>query len=461
LLKLACLARSHDPRAARGFSTQTLAGWLALAQAACCHNRSVAYSLQVARSPDEVLALQDAWQSLAVPKVDADPQFFLSVIDERREAQRPHAVLVSKGGSPVALLAARLETISLETRFGYKALYSPRVRSLTAVPGGVLGADEQAVRLMVETVDESLRQREAEVLVLPYLRTDSPVFVAFQAAATPLRWQHLIQTRTHRVLRLPRTFDDFFASRTSRVRASVRRHTKRFNDSMGKELAVATLHKPGDFDRIFRDIVRVADTTYQRGLGVSFADTPERRRFVRISLEHGWFRAWVLYRRETPIAFMQGSVYAGVYHGGTTGYDPAYRKHQVGIYLLMRAIEDLCADPEVGVLDYGPGDAEYKRHFSDECWEERDVVVFAPSFRAVRINAARTAILACARAAEGGVTRLGEADRIKSRWRNHLGMTARPQAKPPSSQSTASQTEAARRAATVSYLGARRRDEAL
>ena len=71
----------------------------------------------------------------------------------------------------------------------------------------------------------------------------------------------------------------------------------------------------------------------------------------------------------------------------TGGYDEAYAEHRVGIYLLMRVIEDACADPALRVLDFGPGDAAYKQQFSNESVQERNLVVFAPTFRARRINA--------------------------------------------------------------------------
>jgi CelD/BcsL family acetyltransferase involved in cellulose biosynthesis len=180
------------------------------------------------------------------------------------------------------------------------------------------------------------------------------------------------------------------------------------------------LHETGDLEQIFRDLVSVADTTYQRALGAAFSDTEEGRALVRLSLAHGWFRAWVLYRRDEPIAFWQGTVYNRVYMSGIPGYKPEYRPYRVGIYLLMKVIEDLCADPNVDFLDYGPGDADYKRQFSSENWEERDVVVFAPTLRSVRINTVRTVILAGAKVAKATVERVGIADRIKAGWRQRL-----------------------------------------
>ena len=176
----------------------------------------------------------------------------------------------------------------------------------------------------------------------------------------------------------------------------MRYDTKRLDQRLGDRLRVDRLHAPDDFERINRDLVRVAELAYQRGLGAGFADTRERRRLTKLSLERGWFYAWVLYDEETPVAFWQGNVYAHLSLRALPGYDPAYRRDRVGIYLLMRVIEDLCRIPEIDILDFGFGDADYKRHFSDEAWSESDLVVFAAKPRPLAINATRTAVMGSA-----------------------------------------------------------------
>ena len=98
----------------------------------------------------------------------------------------------------------------------------------------------------------------------------------------------------------------------------------------------------------------------------------------------------------------------------TGGYDNAHTGHRIGIYLLMRVIEDACLDPALRVLDFGPGDAPYKQQFSSEGVLERNLVLFAPSLRARRINATRTAILGPARLARIVLDATGLTERIRS-----------------------------------------------
>ena len=76
---------------------------------------------------------------------------------------------------------------------------------------------------------------------------------------------------------------------------------------------------------------RVAEKTYQRGLGAGFADTEERRELVKIGLDRGWFRAWLLSIDDRPVAFWQGTAPGPVFFVNSTGFDPAYGSHGVGV----------------------------------------------------------------------------------------------------------------------------------
>jgi CelD/BcsL family acetyltransferase involved in cellulose biosynthesis len=101
----------------------------------------------------------------------------------------------------------------------------------------------------------------------------------------------------------------------------------------------------------------------------------------------------------------------------TGGFDEAYAEHRVGVYLLMRVIEDACSDPSLRVLDFGPGDTTYKEQFSNRSLEERHAVVFAPTLRARRINVTRTAILVPARAAKQVLDATQLTDRVRGLMR--------------------------------------------
>ena len=104
----------------------------------------------------------------------------------------------------------------------------------------------------------------------------------------------------------------------------------------------------------------------------------------------------------------------------TTGFDDRFAGQRIGLYLLMRVIEDAIADPALEVVDFGPGDAAYKQQFSDESHLEREVVVFAPTWRGLRANAVRAPVLGAARLARRALDASRLTDRVRTGWRGRL-----------------------------------------
>ena len=128
----------------------------------------------------------------------------------------------------------------------------------------------------------------------------------------------------------------------------------------------------------------------------------------------------MLYLDGAPAAFWPGWIYNRTFFVGTPGYEPALADHRPGQYVLMRVIADLCADPAIDVCDFGFGDSEYKRRFSNEEWDEADVLVFAPTLKGLRLNAGRTMVGHTDRGLRTIARRTGLAERVKRAWRRRL-----------------------------------------
>ncbi len=86
----------------------------------------------------------------------------------------------------------------------------------------------------------------------------------------------------------------------------------------------------------------------------------------------------------------------------------------------MRVIEDGCSDPSLRVLDFGPGRSAYKERFSSEGYEERNLLVYAPTWQARRVNLGRTAVLGVAAAGRRALDAAGLTDRLRPAWRSRL-----------------------------------------
>jgi CelD/BcsL family acetyltransferase involved in cellulose biosynthesis len=362
--------------------------------------------------------VRDAWSAFSWPRVDADLDFLTTLVECSPEAVRPHVAALETPAGP-AMLVGRIEETRLESRIGYRPVLRPAVRMLTVAHGGLAGEDGAAGAL-VDEVLRALRAGEADVALLPSLRVGSACYEAARSRPPARSRDRLVQVRTHRRLHLPGSFDDFLAARSKSTRQSITRYTKKVERDLGEGLAVRVFGAPEELDELFAAVEPVAAKTYQGGLGVALRDDERHRRLVALGLERGWFRTWVVSLDGSPVAFWPGWIYARTFFVGTPGYDPALADYRLGQYVLMRAIADLCADPGVDHCDFGFGDSEYKRRFSDEEWDEADVLVFAPTLRGLRLNLARTAVGLADRGLRRVAGVAGLDERVKRAWRRRL-----------------------------------------
>jgi hypothetical protein len=381
--------------------------------------------LEIARTVGEVERLAAPWGRLPWDGEQAEHAYVVASARARAGRDRPFALMLFDGEEPVAAAVGRVESRRLETRIGYVRAYAPTVRVLQIVPGGIVAIDTSVLPPLTDALRATLADGEADALAVPALPVETDAFAALAGLGGPFERQRLIPTWTRRRLVLPASFEEFLASRSRKVRAGIRYDTKKLLDAHGDELAVEVFRDGSSLERIVRDLDTVARSTYQRALGAGFADTDERRLLLRVGLEHGWARPYVLYHRGEPIAYWLCSVHHDRITLNTTGYLPAYAPFRVGIYLLMRVIEDACADPALRVLDFGPGRSTYKQHFSSEGYEERNIVVFAPTWRGRRINLTRTAVLGIALLGRRAADSTGLTDRLRSAWRGYLRRSSR------------------------------------
>ncbi len=378
------------------------------------------FRVEIARSFEDAERLRPVWDRVAWEREEAEYEYFLARVRARPDATGPFAVFVVRGEEPVAALVARAETRRLATSIGYRTVYAPRVRLLQAVDGGIVVTDPAALEPLLEALRGTLRARAAEAIALPPLRLGTTLFASLESLGAPWQRQHLIAAWTRRRLVLPPSFEEFLSTRSRKTRKAMRREAKQIEAELGAELTVAIIREAAQLESLLADVDTVARATYQRALGAGFADTPEQRTLTRLGLEHGWLRGYLLRLRGEPIAYWLCSVHGETMLLRTGGYDDAYARHRTGIHLLMHVIEDAIADPALTILDFGPGDALYKQQFSSESWQERNLVVFAPTFRALRVNAARTAILGSARLARRALDAAHLTARVRSGWRDRL-----------------------------------------
>jgi len=374
----------------------------------------------VARTVEEVHALRPVWAKLEVENLDAEIDHFLTVVRHGANVSRPHVVRIERPDRRDILIVARLEEGPFETRIGYRMVSRPRMRMLRVSFGGVIGAETEADRrLALEELQRPLRDGEADVVILAQLDVEGPLWELACDAGSRLTRDVGQPRNAHWSVAIPSSMDDFLAARSKNTRKSTGYYARRMLRDH-PDTRVRLFEDEKELDGLCADMERVAATTYQRKLGAGFAGDPLERALMALGMRRGWYRAWVLYFGNTPVAFWQGFAYGGVYATGCPGFDPEYTKDRVGAYLAVRMIEQLCESADVQSLDWGHGDADYKKNFGDTRLEEAQVLLFAPTFRGVRVRLVRVGAAAATRLAKRVLAGSGRAQRLKRAWRDRL-----------------------------------------
>ncbi len=377
--------------------------------------------MTLARTIDAVEASRPSFERLPAENVDAEIDFFLTVVRHRKEVLRPHVVFLDLADGREMRIVARLEQQSGSTRLGTRPL-----RRLQVTFGGVSGAQTAAdYELVVSTLRAALVNDEADVVALSQIEQDTPLYDVARSGAPWWRVDHVPAKSVHWRAELADSLEGFISSRGKKTRANIRRHARQLIRAHGDVLEVREFSEPQQLDELTSELESIAARTYQRGLGVGYTGDESQRALIDLAARRGWLRARVLYIAETPAAFAYGYCYRGTFYSVANSFDPAFASYDVGLYTLMQLVDGLCRERDVRVWDFGTGDAEYKERLGDLRLNEAEVLMFAPSIRAVRHNAARSARVAASSAAKAWVANSELGRRVKRTWREYAQRRAR------------------------------------
>ena len=378
------------------------------------------FSIKVINRIEELEVIRGFWEKMQWHP-DADMYFYLDFIDLHQGFVSPHVILLSRDGQPSALMIGRIQKVPLDWKIGYKIVYKTPVRSLGIPYGGILGdLSYPNCMALVKELMNCLARGEADVVFLNHLKCGSPMYRAAKKMPNFLCRDHSSFKNPHWRLSLPDSFNEFYKRQSKNSRHNIRNIANRMKKTYGENFSIRCFKEKGEIDQAMRDIETIAAKTYQRGLGVGFFNTSETRRKWMLAAEHQWYRIFVLYLDGKPCAFLTGYPYNRIFFADTTAYDPDYQYYHPGMFLLMRIIEEFCNEQNIEAIDFGFGDADYKRQYSNQNWQESCVYIFAPTFKGVRLNVIGTLIVVISQIAKTALEHSGALGWIKKKWRRHL-----------------------------------------
>jgi CelD/BcsL family acetyltransferase involved in cellulose biosynthesis len=162
-------------------------------------------------------------------------------------------------------------------------------------------------------------------------------------------------------LRLPSSWDDYLAGRSSNFREQLRRRKA----ALEKEGAVVL--RCADHETLDRDLDALFGLHRARwgATPSDFRDSLFHRELARVALDRSWLRLWLLELDGQPIAAWHGFQVGTVCTYYQAGRDPSFERFSVGFVLLAHSIRSAIAE---GACEYrfGRGDEAFKSRFTDQ-----------------------------------------------------------------------------------------------
>ena len=297
---------------------------------------------------------------------------------------RPHVVLLEEGGEPVGprgrparerplAHAARLRDVVQSAC----ALAHSRLRR-AALPGLERGQAHRRGQGLAQAQRGRCREDQDAPARVERLRRRPPGCSLAPTRALPQASDTLAVGRAGLPRGVPRRPLEGTTTARPQVRAPPREELRRRGRS--RAAAIQARARPA-----LRGQFKLYQRTYQAMLGVGFSRDELNRRLAEPCTDRGWFRGYVLYLRDKPVAFWHGNVYAGSSGSARQGSTPpspttprdvpAHAAHRGPLRRRGRTHARLRLRRR-----------RYKRHFGDGSWLEEETSRLRAQGRGLAIN---------------------------------------------------------------------------
>lgn len=363
------------------------------------------------------------WQERR-PEPNAEFEHVHLVCRLRPEVREPYSLLVGARedrGTPV-LVVGRLERQRVWGRFGYWRVGGLPVRAWVGVRGGWLGEPAPSqVAAVLQEVAALLQSGKVDLAVFSGLPQTAPIWGILQELRPRLPLTYLSPWTPHYFLRLEEDPQFLWKRMRSKHRSWLRNRERRLRErsSEGIRYEWYSRFSPESLQQLFARLEPVAASSYHRALGVGFRDDLEHRERFQLFARQGILRVQTLESDGRLLSFWIGWLSGGTFYSSETAYHPDAAEYEPGKLVFLKMVENL-VEEGAHTFDFGPGDADYKRRFSDHQCAERDLYLFRRSPRGFGAALLVAGLGRAHEAAKRWTDRLGWVNRIRTGWRRRL-----------------------------------------
>jgi hypothetical protein len=210
------------------------------------------------------------------------------------------------------------------------------------------------------------------------------------------------------------SFEAYLGKFRERSRHYMKRNVRRFARACGGSVLWREFRDVGDMAEFHRLASEVSRKTYQHRLLHAGIDTsPSFWEELIRGATAGHVRGYILFRQQTPIAYMYCRARGCDLVFEKTGFDPLLAAHSPGFVILWFALQRLFADGEFRRFDFGEGEYPHKEHMATDSVEVAELYCFPWGFRNGALVAMHSAVVGAAQLFASTLEIFGLKQRLK------------------------------------------------
>jgi CelD/BcsL family acetyltransferase involved in cellulose biosynthesis len=161
------------------------------------------------------------------------------------------------------------------------------------------------------------------------------------------------------------SFDEYVRRMPRKARHELRRKLRRFVTHSGGKVDLRTYRTLPEAQMFVGFAWAVSRKTYQhRLLDVGLPDSAQFRAELLERASRDAMRGYVLFHQDTAIAYAYSTAKGDCLQFHSIGYDPSWRDLSPGIVLMYEALHSAMGERRFAIIDFGFGEARYKREFA-------------------------------------------------------------------------------------------------
>lgn len=377
--------------------------------------------IHVLRTLEQIQAIRPIWEALQSESggnIETDFDRYISLVESDQKYE-PYILLLYNGGIPCAMLIGTRGPVRIDCQLGYLKVFRTTLCGVKITYGGYLGDfSEQTYNHLLDYLYTSISKGLADVVRFEQLPRCGRLYSGIRKRPSILCRSRFPKIDMHWQMKIPDSMESFYAQRSSKTRQTLKRYSRQVEKKFQTQLIGCT--SEDSLSKILSEAASVSSRTYQHALGWGLTDDVATRQKLIAASRNGWLRLHLLRLGEKSCAFQLGFQYRGTYFLQTMGFDPEMKKWRLGTALFLKILEQLCRDSSVDCIDFGYGDAAYKRRFGTKYWYESTVYMFAPRVRPVLVNSIQSAVRGFSIGMRWTARKVGIEGMIKQKWRRLL-----------------------------------------